>query len=78
LVFCKFGGRLGTTLYIHFTRRWVEARRHSSARREKKNEKKAEKNAVLRSAGFEVGEGVRVEGELAEVLRGTERRHAGG
>jgi hypothetical protein len=42
-VFCKFGGRLGTTLYIHFTWRWVKARRHSSALRESEDEKKAEK-----------------------------------
>jgi hypothetical protein len=53
LVFCLLGGRLETTLYIHFIRRRVEARRHSSALR-KKNEKrkereKAEKNAILRS-----------------------------
>ncbi len=33
--------------------------------------------AVL-DAGFEVGEGARVEGGLAEVLRGTEKWHAGG
>jgi hypothetical protein len=52
LVFCRFGGRLETTLYIHFTRRWAKARRHSSAPREKKNEKKAEKNAILRSWRF--------------------------
>jgi len=36
LVFCLLGGRLGPTLYIHFTRRWVESRRHSSAPRRKK------------------------------------------
>jgi len=48
LVFCKFGGRLETTLYIHFIRNWVKARRHSSARRE--DEKKAKKNAILRNA----------------------------
>jgi hypothetical protein len=30
--------------------------------RKRRREKKAEKNAVLRSAGFEVGEGARVEG----------------
>jgi hypothetical protein len=29
-------------------------------------------------AGFEVGEGVHLEGGLAEVLLGTERWHAGG
>jgi hypothetical protein len=42
LVFCLLGGRLGTTLYIHFTQRLVEARRHSSARREDEREKKRE------------------------------------
>jgi len=52
LVFCLLGGRLGTTLYIHFIRRWVKARRHSSAPREKKNEKKAERYATLRSWRF--------------------------
>ncbi len=31
LVFCLLGSRLETTLYIHFTRRWVISRRHSSA-----------------------------------------------
>ncbi len=45
-----FGGRLGTTLYIHFIWRWVKSRRHSSAPREGEDEKKAEKNAILRSA----------------------------
>jgi hypothetical protein len=49
LVFCRFGGRFETTLYIHFTRRWVKSTRRSSARREGENEKKAEKNAILRS-----------------------------
>jgi hypothetical protein len=49
LVFCLLGGRLGTTLYIHIIRRWVKSMRHSSASREKKNKKKAEKNAILRS-----------------------------
>jgi hypothetical protein len=43
LVFCEFGGRLETTLYIHFTRRWVETRRRSSAPRESEDEKKGEK-----------------------------------
>jgi hypothetical protein len=43
LVFCLLGGRLGASLYIHFIRRWVKARRRSSAPREKKNEKKAGK-----------------------------------
>jgi len=36
LVFCRFGGRLETTLYIHFTRRWVMSTRRSSASRRKK------------------------------------------
>ncbi len=45
-----FGGRLGTTLYIHFIWRWVKSRRHSSTPREGEDEKKAEKNAILRSA----------------------------
>jgi hypothetical protein len=52
LVFCLLGGRLETTLYIHFIRRWVKLRRHSSALREKKNRKKAEINAILRSRRF--------------------------
>jgi uncharacterized membrane protein len=50
LVFCKFGGRLETTLYIHFTRRWVKSRRHSSAPRRKKKGEKAKENVILRSA----------------------------
>jgi len=49
LVFCRFGGRLETTLYIHFTRRWVKSTRRSSALRENENEKKAKKSAILRS-----------------------------
>jgi hypothetical protein len=57
-VFCKFGGRLGPTLYIHFTRRWVKSRRHSSALRENEREKKAEKYAILRSADAGLAEGV--------------------
>jgi hypothetical protein len=40
LVFCILGGRLEASLYIHFTRRWVETRRRSSAPRKNKNEKK--------------------------------------
>jgi hypothetical protein len=40
LVFCLLGGRLEASLYIHFIRRWVKARRHSSAPRENKREKK--------------------------------------
>ena len=86
-VFCRFGGRLGTTLYIHFIRRWVKARRHSSACREKKNREKAGKSAVLRSAerralGFadaasaidatEAGAGA------AEVVKGAGRRGVAG
>ncbi len=43
LVLCRFGGRLETTLYIHFTRRQVKARRHFSASRESKREKKGGK-----------------------------------
>jgi len=43
LVFCRFGGRLETTLYIHFIRRWVKSTHHSSAPRKSKDEKKAEK-----------------------------------
>jgi hypothetical protein len=39
-VFCRFGGRLKITLYIHFTQRWVKAKRHSSASREGEDEKK--------------------------------------
>jgi len=50
LVFCKFGGRLEASLYIHFIGNWVKSRRHSSASREDEDEKKAEKNAILRSA----------------------------
>jgi hypothetical protein len=51
LVFCLLGGRLGTTLYIHSTRRWVKSRRHSSALRESEDEKKRRKKyAILRSA----------------------------
>ncbi len=41
--FCRFGGQLETTLYIHFTRRWVKSRRHSSASREGEDKKKGEK-----------------------------------
>jgi hypothetical protein len=54
LVFCKFGGRLETTLYIHITRRWVKSRRHSSASREKKNEKKSEKERHSSQLGLAV------------------------
>jgi hypothetical protein len=55
LIFCLLGGRLETTLYIHFTRRWVKSTRHSSARRKGEDEKRAEKNAILRSWQFGVG-----------------------
>jgi hypothetical protein len=49
LVFCKFDGRLETTLYIHFTQRWAKSRRHSSAPRKSGRKKKAKKHAILRS-----------------------------
>jgi hypothetical protein len=55
LVFCLLGGRFEASLYIHFIRRWVEARRHSSAHREGEEEKKAGKYAILRSWRFGVG-----------------------
>jgi hypothetical protein len=49
LVFCLFGGRFETTLYIHFTRRWekIDAPFFGAPKKEKRRE--AEKNAVLRS-----------------------------
>jgi hypothetical protein len=56
-VFCKFGGRLETTLYIHFIRRWVKSRRHSSASREGEDEKKGGKVRHSSLSGF-VGMGV--------------------
>ncbi len=56
LVFCLLGSRLGTTLYIHFTRRWVKSTRHSSASREKKNEEKGGKECHSSLGGF-VGRG---------------------
>ena len=56
-VFCKFGGRLETTLYIHFTRRWKKSTRHSSARRENEDEKKAGKTRHSSQLGF-VGSGL--------------------
>jgi hypothetical protein len=52
LIFCLLGGRLETTLYIHFIRRWVKSTRHSSARREKKNKKKAGKVRHSSLGGF--------------------------
>ncbi len=45
LVFCRFGGWLGTTLYIHSTRRWVKARRRPSASRESEDERKGGEGA---------------------------------
>jgi hypothetical protein len=48
-VFCLLGGRFEVSLYIHFIRRWVISMRHSSASREGEDEKKAKKNAILRS-----------------------------
>ncbi len=57
--FCLFGGRLGTTLYIHFIRRWVKSRRRSSASRRKKRGEEAEKNAILRSWRLGVGQSTR-------------------
>jgi hypothetical protein len=51
LVFCKFGGRLETTLYIHFIRNWVETKRRSSAPHEKKDEKKRERTLFF-AVGF--------------------------
>jgi hypothetical protein len=47
LVFCLLGGLLETTLYIHFIRRWVKARRHSSALRESEDEKKGGKSTLF-------------------------------
>jgi hypothetical protein len=77
-VLCRFGGRFEASLYIHFIRRWVEARRHSSAPRESENKKKGEKvrhSSQCRVRGWRGGV---VEGGLAEVLRGAERRRADG
>jgi hypothetical protein len=54
LVFCLLGGRLETTLYIHFTQRWVEARRRSSTPRKNEDEKKRKRTpffAVLIADG---------------------------
>jgi hypothetical protein len=39
-VSCLLGGRLETTLYIHFIRSWVMSTRRSSASREGEDEKK--------------------------------------
>jgi hypothetical protein len=54
-VFCKFGGRFETTLYIHFTRRWVKSRRHSSAPRKGEDEKKGREGAPFFAVGGFVG-----------------------
>jgi hypothetical protein len=54
-VFCLLGGRFEASLYIHFIRGWVKLTRRSSARREGEDEKKAKKNAILRSWRFGVG-----------------------
>jgi hypothetical protein len=40
LVFCLFGGRFETTLYIYFIRNWVKSTCHSSASREGEDEEK--------------------------------------
>jgi hypothetical protein len=53
-VFCKFGGRLGTTLYIHFIRNWVKAKRHSSAPRRSGREKKGGKERRSSQLGLAV------------------------
>jgi len=49
LVFCLLGGRFETTLYIHFTRRWVKSSAILRRLAKAKTRKKAEENAVLRS-----------------------------
>jgi hypothetical protein len=54
VVFCKFGGRFETTLYIHFIQRWVEARRHSSAPRKSGRKKKAGKTRHSSQLGLAV------------------------
>jgi hypothetical protein len=43
LVFCRFGGRLEASLYIHFIWRWVKSTRHSSASRKSGRKKKGGK-----------------------------------
>ena len=57
LVFCKFGGRCEASLYIHFIRGWMKARRHSSASRRKKRGGDAEKvrHSSLGGCGAGVG-----------------------
>jgi len=45
LVFCRFGGRCEASLYIHFTRRWVKSRRHSSAPRKDERGRRGGKGA---------------------------------
>jgi len=47
-----FGGRLETTLYIHFIRNWVKSKRHSSAFRENEDEKKGGKECRSSQLGF--------------------------
>jgi hypothetical protein len=54
LVFCRFGGRLEASLYIHFIRNWVETRRRSSARRKNENEKKGWKERHSSQLGLTV------------------------
>jgi len=54
-VFCKFGGRFETTLYIHFIRNWVKTRCHSSAPREAEDEKKGGEGAPFFAVGGFVG-----------------------
>ncbi len=56
VVFCWLGGRLETTLYIHFIQRWVKSRRHSSARREDEGEKSGKGTPFFAVSGF-VGRG---------------------
>ncbi len=51
-------------------------RRPAKAKTRKK--RKSTPFFAVRDAGFEVGEGARVDGGLAEVPRGAERWHAGG
>jgi hypothetical protein len=55
LVFCLLGGWLGTTLYIHFIRRWVETRRRSSASRESEDEKKGGESTPFFAVGGFMG-----------------------
>ncbi len=52
MVFCRFGGRLETTLYIHSTRRWVRSRLHSSASRKSGRKKKGGKGTPFFAVGL--------------------------